>query len=365
MSAIDLEPKNPQTYLHVSRSLNALGDPDAAVRLCKIAAKLEPNTPDAYASALVYAENPKATASYDVASFAAGGLLGRDWPYDNGNLHKSARKYLLDSVRKLDAANKKADAEKVGAMLAVDNYRDIQIELSHHGKAGLELKVTEPIGTVCSSGMPLTAGGGAMKEVVYDRQEDVTTTMYSASEAYSGSYTVVVDRLWGEPQGEKAQLKITRRKGTPEETIEYQTVEIGSKKQIAELKISLDAGRRKDLATLPSPSDRAKYRTNANESGQVMNKLRALVSGTGSVGMSGGISSSASGSISTVPTGTEKRFGEVSWSTRLGSERSVGLDIRSETTIRPDGTATVKATPVYDSLPKNARARLDLIPGGE
>src|SRR5262249_8038397 len=74
-SAIDLEPKNPETYLHVSRALNRLGDPDAAVRLCKVAARLEPNVPDAYASALAYADSPKATASYDVASFAAGGLL--------------------------------------------------------------------------------------------------------------------------------------------------------------------------------------------------------------------------------------------------------------------------------------------------
>jgi len=365
MSAIDLEPKNPQTYLHVSRSLNALGDPDAAVRLCKIAAKLEPNTPDAYASALVYAENPKATASYDVASFAAGGLLGRDWPYDNGNLHKSARKYLLDSVRKLDAANKKADAEKVGAMLAVDNYRDIQIELSHHGKAGLELKVREPIGTVCSSSMPLTAGGGALKEQAYDRSDDVTTTLYSASEAYSGSYTIVVDRLWGAPQGDKAQVKVTRRKGTPEEASEYHTVDISAKSPVAELKISLEAGRRKELALLPSPSDRAKSRSTTEQSAQVMNKLQNLVSGTGSVGMSGGVGSTTGGTLSTVPTGKEKRDGEVSWSTRLGAERSVGLDIRSETTVRPDGTAVVKAIPVFDSMPKNARARLDLIPGGE
>src|SRR5262249_57457473 len=100
-SAIDLEPKNPQTYLQVSRSLNQMGDPDAAVRLCKVAAKLEPNVPDAYASALVYAENPKATASYDVASFAAGGLLSRDWPTDDGRLHAEARNYFLETVPSL------------------------------------------------------------------------------------------------------------------------------------------------------------------------------------------------------------------------------------------------------------------------
>jgi hypothetical protein len=55
----------------------------------------------------------------------------------------------------------------------------------------------------------------------------------------------------------------------------------------------------------------------------------------------------------------------VSWSTRLGAERSVGLDIRSETTIRADGKAEVKAVPVFDAVPKDAKVRLDLIPGGE
>jgi hypothetical protein len=55
----------------------------------------------------------------------------------------------------------------------------------------------------------------------------------------------------------------------------------------------------------------------------------------------------------------------VSWSTRLGDERSAGLDIRSETTVRPDGTVEVKAAPVFDSLPKDVRAKIDLIPGSE
>jgi hypothetical protein len=63
--------------------------------------------------------------------------------------------------------------------------------------------------------------------------------------------------------------------------------------------------------------------------------------------------------------GAGPRQGEVSWSTRLGSERSVGLDIRSETIIRPDGKVEVKAVPVFDANLKDARVKLDLIPGGE
>ena len=49
-------------------------------------------------------------------------------------LHAEARKHLLESVHKLDAANKKAEAEKVQAMLTADKVRDLVIEMSWHGR---------------------------------------------------------------------------------------------------------------------------------------------------------------------------------------------------------------------------------------
>jgi tetratricopeptide (TPR) repeat protein len=355
-SAIDLEPKNPQTYLQVARSMNLIGNPDMAIRLCMTAAKLEPNVPDAYASALVYAENPKATASYDVSAFASGGLLSRDWPAEKGDLHAEARKHLLDSVRKLDVANKKAESQKVQALVDADHKRDLVIEMSWHGKGvDLDLKVKEPVGTICSSTNPVTTGGGALREQTYDLKEDVSTETYSASQAFSGTYKVMVDRIAYSPQGDKVQVKVTHHKGMPEEKIEYFTLNI---KEQTEVTFTLDAGRRNDLAVLPSPVERAKYRARADQSAQVMNKLRALVSGTGAVGLSGGVGS-------TMAAGPEQRQGDVSWSTRLGTERSVGMDIRSETTIRADGKAEVKAAPVFDSVSKDTRVKLDLIPGGE
>jgi tetratricopeptide (TPR) repeat protein len=361
VSAIDLEPKNPQTYLQVAKSLNALGNPDAAVRLCKVAAKLEPNTPDAYASALVYAENPKATASYDVAQFAAGGLLARDWPYDNGSLHASARNHLLEAVRKLDAANRKADAEKVEAMLAADKNRDLVIEMSWAGPAELGMRVKEPIGTLCSCVNPMTTGGGALREGVFDPKEDSRSEVYTAAQAFNGTYTIAVDRIWGRSQGEKAQVKVTQHQGTPDERVDYYTVDVS---RDTELKVAVEGGRRTDIAVLPSPVDRAKYRTKTNDASQVMNKLRTLISGTGN--LSGGVGSTANSVMKDAAVGgSSTRSGEVTWSTRLGAERSVGLDIRSETTVRPDGKVEVKAIPVFDSLPKDARAHLDLIPGGE
>ena len=60
--------------------------------------------------------------------------------------------------------------------------------------------------------------------------------------------------------------------------------------------------------------------------------------------------------------GIDRRVGDITWSTRLGAERFVGLDMRSETTIRTDGQAAVKATPVFDG-PSDTVVKLDLIQG--
>lgn len=362
LSAIDLEPKNPQTYLQAAASLNQLGDPDGAVRLCRVAARLEPNVPDAYANALVYADNPKATASYDVAAFAAGGLLARDWAVEGGDLHTQARQHLLATVRKLDAANKKGESEKAASLLGEENRRDLVIELSWHGKkSDVDLRVREPAGTVCSTVTPMTPGGGAIKNQVYDLREDVYTEVYSAAQAFNGVYKVKADFIGGEVQGDKVQVKVTRYKGTPGERVDYHTLNL---KEQTEVEITLDGGRRTDLAALPSPMDLAKYKSKPVQAEQVMNKLRVLVSGAGQI--AGGVGSPSNPMLADAARGnTAPRVGDVAWSTRLGSERSVGLDIRSETIIRADGKVEVRAAPVFDAVPKDARVKLDLIPGGE
>ena len=263
------------------------------------------------------------------------------------------------AVKKLDAANRKAEAAKVRSMVAEDKNRDLVIELSWAGPAGLDLRVKEPIGTVCSCANRVTTGGGALREAVYDPKEESRSAVYTASKAFDGTYSITADLIWGRPQGEKAQMKVIRHQGMANERVEYYTIDLAHEPHV---KLTFDGGRRKDLAVLPSPVDRAKYRTKASDAGEVMNKLRALVSGTGSVGVSGGTGSAVRSTGGNVV--AEKRLGAVHWLTRLGDERSVGMDIRSETIVRTDGTVEVKAAPVFDSLPKDVRAKIDLIPGG-
>lgn len=365
LSAIDLDPKDAQGYLTAASYLTETGRPDAALALCKVAAKLEPNVPDPYLQALVCADHPKATATYDVTSFAAGGLLARDWPFDGGAMHGKAREHLQVALKRLAAENKPADAQKVQSIVETDSRRDLSIELRWQGKADLDLKIVEPTGTVCSFRQPATTAGGSMKDQmdVNEGNEKFSVESYSASLGFSGKYKVMVDHVYGQPLGGKAQVKVTWHKGTPAEKIEYYTVDVRAGKEAA-LEIALADGHRTELAPLPSPMDQARFRGATGQSSQVMHKLWALTSGTrsGSSAMGGGVGSSTSSMMGSAAVGgMTRRLGDISWSTRLGAERSVGVDIRSETIIRADGKAEVKATPVFDGSQVN-QVRIDLIP---
>ena len=95
-----------------------------------------------------------------------------------------------------------------------------------------------------------------------------------------------------------------------------------------------------------------------------MNKLRASANGAPSQpGWPAGSDRPTNRCSVRRPSGNDRGSGDVTWSTRLGAERSVGLDIRSETMIRADGKVEVRATPVFDARPDGRTVKVDLIPG--
>ena len=44
-----------------------------------------------------------------------------------------------------------------------------------------------------------------------------TKVNYVAAKAFSGEYTVNIQRVWGQPLGSKARLEIIQHQGTPED----------------------------------------------------------------------------------------------------------------------------------------------------
>src|SRR5262249_14449478 len=153
-------------------------------------------------------------------AWAAGNLARRDWPLKNSEYHNKAKETIRTATAKL---TRKADVERLKSMLERTQQRDLSIRLSWSGTDGsCALKIKEPAGSVCSFLNRQTIGGGILIGGTLDQPRGES---YIAAEAFPGEYTVTVERVWGRPLGDKAQLEITRYKGTPREHTRVETID--------------------------------------------------------------------------------------------------------------------------------------------
>jgi tetratricopeptide (TPR) repeat protein len=288
LSLLDLQPENPQNYLKASEAMKEAGQWDRAVTFCKQAARLSPDSPAPYAEALVYAETAKDTRAME---WAAGNLLSRDWPTENVNLHEKAREKMLSLQTALTAANRRDEAERMTRAVEGQHCRDLIVSLSWQGEADLELEVREPIGTMCSFLQRQTPGGGIL---IGNTLTDLSQATYTAAQAFSGEYEINVRRIWGQPLGSKANLKIIQHRGTPQETVQQETIVFD---QTHTLRLSLKDGRRQAVAHVPSPNANERPRTQLVKEpngGDIRNKLRSMADpefASVNTGMVGGMAS--------------------------------------------------------------------------
>jgi hypothetical protein len=271
VSAADLEPLDGQGYLQGARSLGQDRRYERALAFCRQAAQLEPNVPYPFAEALAYAEEAKDGKAME---WAAGNLLAQDWPVNNKELQSRALQKLEALAKALEQADRKDEARRLVVAVMVRRQRDLVIKLVWQGEADLDLQVEEPGGSVCSVLNRQTVGGGT---AIGDSVGNMTSETYVAAQGFSGEYRVRVERVWGRPLGDKAQLKIIRHPGTPQESEQLVTVSVKSN-LTQPITVKLEGGRRTELAYVPPPSalEPPDARAPAGETpGQVLNKLRA------------------------------------------------------------------------------------------
>ena len=367
LSAIDLSPKSPHAYLKAAQAMEDMGNPDQAVAYCRLAARLEPNLPDAYVNGLAYASDKKATLNADVSAWMAGKLLGQDWTTDTADYHFRAREHLKDISARLAAESRLDEAKKVQDVLSNEKRRDLIIQLLWQGPSDLDLKVREPIGSTCSSLNKQTGGGGVLLCDDFAQKENNRSETYTASEAFTGTYLVSVDRVWGRPLGEKATIKVIKNQGTPEQSIEVHTLDLKKQTSVA---ITFGSGRRAHLASVPAlgvPVDSIRKPERERE---VMNKLRAMTGGTNVVmsGMKGGTSTAGAGQGFAGVDESQSPLMELSMQANVNWTMPGSLDLRQQTAISKDGKKIqVKMSPVFQTIgsASEAKLKLDFIPGAE
>ncbi|HEY7152403.1 MAG TPA: hypothetical protein VH575_00445, partial [Gemmataceae bacterium] len=244
VSTADLEPKDSRGYLQAAKALAGDEKYPLALAFCQQAALLEPGTPHAYSDALDYAELSRDGKAME---WAAGNLLRHDWPVNNKKLQDRATQKIESLGKLLERAGRKDESEHLRNAIADKRQRDLVVKVNWQGDADLDLHVIEPSSSVCSPLNRQTVGGGIL---IGDSLADMTSETYLAAEAFSGEYEIEIETVYGHPLGGKAQLRIIRHQGTPDETEELRTVELKSKYS-ERIKVKLDDGRRTETAYVP------------------------------------------------------------------------------------------------------------------
>jgi hypothetical protein len=155
------------------------------------------------------------------------------------------------------------------ARLQEARRRDLEITLAWQNgtaPADLDMIVEEPTGSFCTWRAPQTVGGGIrLGGGIGDRK-----VVYVAAEGFAGTYKVRVERVFGHPLGDKAQLRIVRHKGTPQEREEVISVPVPQGTPDPKndgVLVRLDEGRRTHVADVPPPQSSQRLSTAQKQTG--------------------------------------------------------------------------------------------------
>jgi len=356
LSAVSLDPHDANGFLDAAKAMAENKQYDRALAFCRQAAQLEPNMVDPYANALAYADLSKDSKAME---WAVSKLLGQDWTSDNQSLHLSARSHLSGLAQALEKDNRKTEAERLKLALQKLNERDLFIKIqwdSGSEPADVELVVTEPSGSKCSSGQRQTPGGGTYAGTSLVQMNNVS---YTAAQAFTGKYEIEVHRKWGQPLGGRARLEIVQHLGTPQESRQMITIPVDRDFKTT---VELAKGRRTDLASIapPSPSRKMEDKKETN----VFTKLREIAhpdytgtkGPTGVAATPGFQNGGTSASTAKAPPAVQSAITAINGS-------SVDLTAR----VRLNGNlneAELVLHPVFQTAGDHANLNMPLIPGG-
>ncbi len=357
LSVADLEPLDARGYLVAARSLAEDKNYERALAFCKQAAELAPNLPHPYADATKYAEMAK---DANAMKWATSALLKQEWPHRNEELRQTALDRLDTLARQLPAG----EGDRLRQLARQQQRRDLVIKLAWQGEADLDLKVEEPTGSVATPLSRQTIGGGTLLADTRD-----TAETYVASEAFSGDYRIVVEKVWGKPLGNKAQLRIIRHQGTPQETEELVTVKMTS--TVSEpVVVKLSEGRRRDTVTVPAPAAHLaldEVTTPLDPASEIMWKLRDLSNAerSGEQVMQGGIYSAGRPLIRSAKPAKPTESDRLLYQNRLQSFVANSVELTAQAVLSADRQSVrLSVSPVVNTVTNRpVRVMNPIIPG--
>ncbi|MEO1618731.1 MAG: hypothetical protein AAFV88_22970, partial [Planctomycetota bacterium] len=213
LSAVDFA-EEPSDLLNVAARLEAIGSDEAALRLCKRVAELEPNRREPYVMALRIAENLD---DDDAITWACTGVLSQAWPAEFEPVVDQAKLLARSTYASLIESGQTRKAAKFGEDLKLASAHDVVVRVSWTGEADIDLAIEEPGGTICSLECRSSAGGGTLLGDAYpgqgERKDGSVAETYICPKGFSGEYRLLIQKVWGEVSTGQVTVEIVTDAG--------------------------------------------------------------------------------------------------------------------------------------------------------
>ena len=361
VAVADLEPLDSKGFVRAAKGMASSKNYDRALAFARQASILDPINPQPLVDTLAYAELANKP---ELLSWAASRILAKDWADNNEVVHDRAKAQLVGMAARLEPRDPEA-AKRLKDILGTAVRRDLVVHLAWKGDADLDLRVKEPTNSVCSTLQKQTIGGGVHvgNDILTKGNES-----YVASEGFPGEYEIKIETIWGKTLGEKAQLRIIRNQGTPEQFEEVMQIDLKNAKPI---KLKLETGRRAEFAFVAPPEHIKKTITKGELATKVQDRLRNIadpaITGVNAIRTS----SSGPGVQLSQPEAprTEQANGpsQVLYQTRVNSFMKNAMDVTAQVVGSPNGRGLqVRYNTVDNGKPLGAPVvNSSIIPGDD
>jgi len=331
VAVADLEPLDSKGFVRAAKGMAASKNYDRAMAFARQASILDPVNAEPLVDTLAYAELANKP---ELLSWAASRILAKDWADNNEQVHDRAKAQLAGMARRLEPRDPEA-AKRLKETLGTAARRDLVVHLAWQGEADLDLRVKEPTGSFCSTLQKQTIGGGVHvgNDILAKGNES-----YVASEGFAGEYEIRIDTVWGKTLGEKAQLRIIRNQGTPEQFEEVMQIDLRNAKPV---KVKLDGGRRSEFAFVAPPEQVKKTINKTELASKIQDRLRNIadpaITGSGAIRTSVG----GPGAEMARPEAPRADKGaadsQVMYQTRVNSFMKNAMDVTAQVVASPNG----------------------------
>lgn len=241
LSSQDFIDSDPVSMMALAANLVQFDRIDRALELYRQAAALDPSRPEPYVLGLELAAR---TRNYKAVVWSAPEVLSFSWSKSRRELNRLAESSATEAETALIASGDVAEAYQLRAAMQQARKLDLIIRVEWNGDGDIDLEVVDPTGKSCSSVHPMTAAGGVFLHDGFGPNQENCYEEYICPQGLPGDYQIVIRHMSGNIVGKRAQVTLTRYRGTTNEESITETIFLGPTDQ--RIRFSLRGGRRRE-----------------------------------------------------------------------------------------------------------------------